>query len=109
MDGTVKAYDFISGDEKWSVDLHEYVARPMTVKADGLYLVTITDKLFKIDTKTGKALWSYDAEKSVSSLVVSAGASPLVVGDKLYGKFRWSATMFLFKIRCFDLESDAID
>ena len=56
----------------------------MTVKADGLYLVTITDKLFKIDTKTGKALWSYDAEKSVSSLVVSAGASPLVVGDKLY-------------------------
>ena len=29
-------------------------------------------------------MWSYDAEKSVSSLVVSAGASPLVVGDKLY-------------------------
>ena len=84
IDGSVKKYDLITGKELWNSDLHEYAARPMIAKDGSVFVVTITDKMFKLDASTGKSLWSYDAEKSISSLVVSAGASPLVVGDKVY-------------------------
>ena len=83
-DGKVKKYDLISGKGVWTANLHEYASRPMVSKDDSVFVVTITDKIFKLDISTGKPLWSYDAKKSISSLVVSAGASPLIVGDRVY-------------------------
>ena len=37
-------------------DLHEYAARPMIAKDGSVFVVTITDKMFKLDEATGVAL-----------------------------------------------------
>lgn len=99
FDGWIRAYDAISGDEKWSFATRDHVYASPALLPDGAVVAPSCDgTVYALEPKTGKLRWAFDAGEPIRSSPAVDGAGNVYFGGgdgRLWvlgpdGKHRWS-------------------
>ena len=82
-DGTVQKLNAKTGKVLWQQNIGKFIARKPILYNGKLLLVTVQQKLFRINYGTGKTEWIYDGGQP-TGLVISSAAPPLVAGQTVF-------------------------
>jgi len=85
-DGTLFVVDRSNGRIVWTWKGEGSMDRRPAFDQDRIYVATSQDKLYALDAKTGKPVWSYDRDRP-EGFSIHGYSAPVVVGGQVYAGF----------------------